>query len=200
MNDDFESKEEGEASVFEGCVLIVIGIIFLIAILGAISDGRITKPITDKLAETIENNPEFFWGDLAKSQDELDRNLLIKISKTRNFDQCVEDELVEYQWSYDVKNENPIIFRWSSSDREIKSLIESEVIPSWPDSITPLNLNHLDAIFEWDRANGMVYIYKILDLMDRNYSKENWSIGITVAEDRCISSIWGIKYCSKTTC
>tara|TARA_B100000965_G_scaffold302519_1_gene261187 strand:+ start:1965 stop:2567 length:603 start_codon:yes stop_codon:yes gene_type:complete len=200
MNDDFESKEEGEASVFEGCVLIVIGIIFLIAILGAISDGRITKPITDKLAETIENNPEFFWGDLAKSQDELDRNLLIKISKTRNFDQCVEDELVEYQSSYDVKNENPIIFRWSSSDREIKSLIESEVIPSWPDSITPLNLNHLDAIFEWDRANGMVYIYKILDLMDRNYSKENWSIGITVAEDRCISSIWGIKYCSKTTC
>ena len=200
MNDGFESKEEGEASVFEGCVLIVIGIIFLIAILGAISDGRITKPITDKLAETIENNPEFFWGDLAKSQDELDRNLLIKISKTRNFDQCVEDELVEYQSSYDVKNENPIIFRWSSSDREIKSLIESEVIPSWPDSITPLNLNHLDAIFEWDRANGMVYIYKILDLMDRNYSKENWSIGITVAEDRCISSIWGIKYCSKTTC
>ena len=200
MNDDFESKEEGEASVFEGCVLIVIGIIFLIAILGAISDGRITKPITDKLAETIENNPEFFWGDLAKSQDELDRNLLIKISKTRNFDQCVEDKLVEYQSSYDVKNENPIIFRWSSSDREIKSLIESEVIPSWPDSITPLNLNHLDAIFEWDRANGMVYIYKILDLMDRNYSKENWSIGITVAEDRCISSIWGIKYCSKTTC
>ena len=200
MNDDFESKEEDEASVFEGCVLIVIGIIFLIAILGAISDGRITKPITDKLAETIENNPEFFWGDLAKSQDELDRNLLIKISKTRNFDQCVEDELVEYQSSYDVKNENPIIFRWSSSDREIKSLIESEVIPSWPDSITPLNLNHLDAIFEWDRANGMVYIYKILDLMDRNYSKENWSIGITVAEDRCISSIWGIKYCSKTTC
>ena len=198
--DDFESKEEGEASVFEGCVLIVIGIIFLIAILGAISDGRITKPITDKLAETIENNPEFFWGDLAKSQDELDRNLLIKISKTRNFDQCVEDELVEYQSSYDVKNENPIIFRWSSSDREIKSLIESEVIPSWPDSITPLNLNHLDAIFEWDRANGMIYIYKILDLMDRNYSKENWSIGITVAEDRCISSIWGIKYCSKTTC
>ena len=192
MNDDFESKEEGEASVFEGCVLIVIGIIFLIAILGAISDGRITKPITDKLAETIENNPEFFWGDLVKSQDELDRDLLIKVSKTRNFDQCVEDELIEYQSSYDVKNDNPIIFRWSRSDREIKSLIESEVIPGWPDSITPLNLNHLDAIFEWDRANGMVYIYKILDLMDRNYSKENWSIAVTVAEDKCLSIIWGI--------
>ena len=60
MNDDFESKEEGEASVFEGCVLIVIGIIFLIVILGVISEGRVTKPITDKLAETIKNNPEFF--------------------------------------------------------------------------------------------------------------------------------------------
>ena len=192
MNDNFESKEEGEASVLEGCVMIVLYSIFLIVILGVISDGRITKPITDKLAETIENNPEFFWGDLAKSQDELDRDLLIKVSKTRNFDQCVEDELIEYQSSYDVKNDNPIIFRWSRSDREIKSLIESEVIPGWPDSITPLNLNHLDAIFEWDRANGMVYIYKILDLMDRNYSKENWSFAITVAEDKCLNTIWGI--------
>ena len=183
---------EEEESALSGCIQIVVLSIFLIFMLGVISDGRITKPITDKLAETIENNPEFFWGDLAKSQDELDRNLLIKISKTRNFDQCVEDELVGYQSSYDVKNENPIIFRWSSSDREIKSLIESEVIPSWPDSITPLNLNHLDAIFEWDRANGMVYIYKILDLMDRNYSKENWSIAVTVAEDKCLSIIWSI--------
>ena len=192
MNDNFESKEEGEASVLEGCVMIVLYSIFLIVILGVISDGRITKPITDKLENIVKDNPKFFWGDLAKSQDELDRNLLIKVSKTRNFDQCVEDELVEYQSSYDVKNENPIIFRWSSSDREIKSLIESEVIPSWPDSITPLNLNHLDAIFEWDRANGMVYIYKILDLMDRNYSKENWSFAITVAEDKCLNTIWGI--------
>ena len=192
MNDNFESKEEDEAGVLEGCVMIVIGIIFLIAILGVISEGRITKPITDKLENIVKDNPEFFWGDLAKSQDELDRNLLIRFAKNRNFDQCVEDELVEYQSSYDVKNENPIIFRWSSSDREIKSLIESEVIPSWPDSITPLNLNHLDAIFEWDRANGMVYIYKILDLMDRNYSKENWSIAVTVAEDKCLSIIWGI--------
>ena len=192
MNDNFESKEDGEASVLEGCVMIVLYSIFLIVILGVISDGRITKPITDKLENIVKDNPEFFWGDLAKSQDELDRDLLIKVSKTRNFDQCVEDELVEYQSSYDVKNENPIIFRWSSSDREIKSLIESEVIPSWPDSITPLNLNHLDAIFEWDRANGMVYIYKILDLMDRNYSKENWSFAITVAEDKCLNTIWGI--------
>ena len=192
MNDNFESKEEGEASVLEGCVMIVLYSIFLIVILGVISDGRITKPITDKLENIVKDNPKFFWGDLAKSQDELDRNLLIKVSKTRNFDQCVEDELVEYQSSYDVKNDNPIIFRWSRSDREIKFLIESEVIPNWPDSITPLNLNHLDAIFEWDRANGMVYIYKILDLMDRNYSKENWSFAITVAEDKCLNTIWGI--------
>ena len=192
MNDNFESKEDGEASVLEGCVMIVLYSIFLIVILGVISDGRITKPITDKLENIVKDNPEFFWGDLAKSQDELDRDLLIKVSKTRNFDQCVEDELVEYQSSYDVKNDNPIIFRWSRSDREIKFLIESEVIPNWPDSITPLNLNHLDAIFEWDRANGMVYIYKILDLMDRNYSKENWSFAITVAEDKCLNTIWGI--------
>ncbi len=192
MNDNFESKEEGEASVLEGCVMIVLYSIFLIVILGVISDGRITKPITDKLENIVKDNPEFFWGDLAKSQDELDRDLLIKVSKTRNFDQCVEDELIDYQSSYDVKNDNPIIFRWSRSDREIKSLIESEVIPGWPDSITPLNLNHLDAIFEWDRANGMVYIYKILDLMDRNYSKENWSFAITAAEDKCLNTIWGI--------
>jgi hypothetical protein len=27
----------------------------------------------------------------------------------------------------------------------------------------------LDTLWDWDRSNGMKYIYKILDLMNRNY-------------------------------
>lgn len=30
-------------------------------------------------------------------------------------------------------------------------------------------IKDLDELFEWDRKNGMKYIYKILDLMDNNY-------------------------------
>ena len=30
-------------------------------------------------------------------------------------------------------------------------------------------IKDLDELFDWDRKNGMKYIYKILDLMDNNY-------------------------------
>ena len=36
-------------------------------------------------------------------------------------------------------------------------------------SADQLRINDLEKFFTWDRKNGMKYIYKILDLMDRNY-------------------------------
>ena len=36
-------------------------------------------------------------------------------------------------------------------------------------STDQLRINDLEKFFIWDRKNGMKYIYKILDLMDRNY-------------------------------
>jgi hypothetical protein len=57
-----------------------------------------------------------------------------------------------------------ILFLDSEADLELKSLMESKFnlkgVPT---------LKHLDRLFEWDRINNMEYIYKILDLMDRNY-------------------------------
>ena len=36
-------------------------------------------------------------------------------------------------------------------------------------STDQLRINDLEKFFIWDRKNGMKYIYKVLDLMDRNY-------------------------------
>ena len=36
-------------------------------------------------------------------------------------------------------------------------------------STDQLTIKDLEKFFIWDRKNGMKYIYKILDLMDRNY-------------------------------
>ena len=57
-----------------------------------------------------------------------------------------------------------ILFLDSEADLELKNLMESKFnIKGVP------TLKHLDRLFEWDRINNMEYIYKILDLMDRNY-------------------------------
>ena len=57
-----------------------------------------------------------------------------------------------------------ILFLDSEEDLELKNLMESKFnIKGVP------TLKDLDRLFEWDRINNMEYIYKILDLMDRNY-------------------------------
>jgi len=197
-------NEEEEDSVLSGCIQIVVLSIFLIIMLGVISDGRITKPITDKLAETVVNNPELFWGDLAKdknsehpgtnydygvedySNSEIEAAIMIARSVPfHNFDKCVEDLYKKFQKSPITKEKKLIIFNSSQDDRDIKNLIESEIIPNSSQDTSSLNLNHLDKAFEWDRDNGMVHIYKILDLMDRNYSDDNWDAQYNSARLTC---------------
>ena len=57
-----------------------------------------------------------------------------------------------------------VIFSSSKADLELKALMINKL------NITGvLTLKDLDSLFEWDRINNMKYIYKILDLMDRNY-------------------------------
>ena len=57
-----------------------------------------------------------------------------------------------------------VIFSSSKADLELKALMIKKL------NITGvLTLKDLDSLFEWDRINNMKYIYKILDLMDRNY-------------------------------
>lgn len=57
-----------------------------------------------------------------------------------------------------------VIFSSSKADLELKDLMIKKL------NLTGvLTLKDLDSLFEWDRINNMKYIYKILDLMDRNY-------------------------------
>ena len=69
------------------------------------------------------------------------------------------------------KNERFVSFNESKDDEAIKVLLK-ELFPnnSTGESYT---LQQLDKAWEWDRANGMEFIYKLLDLMNRNYSIES---------------------------
>ena len=57
-----------------------------------------------------------------------------------------------------------VIFSSSKADLELKNLMTKRF-----NTRGELTLKDLDRLFEWDRINNMKYIYKILDLMDRNY-------------------------------
>jgi hypothetical protein len=53
--------------------------------------------------------------------------------------------------------------RFLDKDNELKEKMIAHF------STDQLRINDLENFFMWDRKNGMKYIYKILDLMDRNY-------------------------------
>ena len=80
------------------------------------------------------------------------------------------DQLININCSKDIKESfyNSIEFknslvRFSDKDDELKEKMVSHF------STDQLRISDLEKFFIWDRKNGMKYIYKILDLMDRNY-------------------------------
>lgn len=80
------------------------------------------------------------------------------------------DQLINIDCSKDIKESfyNSIEFknslvRFLDKDNELKEKMISHF------STDHLRINDLEKFFIWDRENGMKYIYKILDLMDRNY-------------------------------
>ena len=79
---------------------------------------------------------------------------------------CIKDSLVQILKSDQSKKERQIIFNESSDDLELKELLQRLI----PDSENKtFYVADLDTLWDWDRSNGMKYIYKILDLMNRNY-------------------------------
>ena len=64
----------------------------------------------------------------------------------------------------DKFKKRPINFSNNPTDTEIKDLLAKKLNKS-----DLFLIKDLDELFEWDRKNGMKYIYKILDLMDNNY-------------------------------
>ena len=79
---------------------------------------------------------------------------------------CIKDSLVQILKSDQSKKERQIIFNESSDDLELKELLQ-RLIPGSENKT--FYVVDLDALWDWDRENEMKYIYKILDLMNRNY-------------------------------
>jgi len=79
---------------------------------------------------------------------------------------CIKDSLVQILKSDQSKEERQIIFNESSDDLELKELLQ-RLIPGSENKT--FYVVDLDALWGWDRENEMKYIYKILDLMNRNY-------------------------------
>jgi vacuolar-type H+-ATPase subunit D/Vma8 len=73
---------------------------------------------------------------------------------------CVKDIKESFYKSNEFKNS---LVRFLDKDKELKEIMVSHF------STDQLRMNDLEKFFIWDRENGMKYIYKILDLMDRNY-------------------------------
>lgn len=74
--------------------------------------------------------------------------------------QCSKDIKESFYKSNEFKNS---LVRFLEKDNELKEKMISHF------STDQLRINDLEKFFIWDRENGMKYIYKILDLMDRNY-------------------------------
>ena len=73
---------------------------------------------------------------------------------------CGKDINESFYNSIEFKNS---LLRFLDKDNELKEKMISHF------STDHLRINDLEKFFIWDRENGMKYIYKILDLMDRNY-------------------------------
>ena len=90
--------------------------------------------------------------------------------KLINANECLNKEVLEILGSEKSKTERSIKFNDTKDDADIKVLL-TELFPNI--KIDSFNLDHLDQAWEWDRINGMKYIYKLLDLMNRNYSMDS---------------------------
>ncbi len=97
--------------------------------------------------------------------------LMSDINTNTNISECMKSQIMNILSLEESKNERFVSFNESKDDEAIKVLLK-ELFPnnSTGESYT---LQQLDKVWEWDRANGMEFIYKLLDLMNRNYSIES---------------------------
>ena len=82
---------------------------------------------------------------------------------------CIKDSLVQILKSDQSKKERQVVFNESSDDLELMELLQ-RLIPGSENKT--FYVVDLDTLWDWDRENKMKYIYKILDLMNRNYDLE----------------------------
>ena len=82
---------------------------------------------------------------------------------------CIDDALIQILKTDQSKKERLVIFNETSDDQELKKLL-SQLKQSSENIFYVIDL---DTLWNWDRENEMRLIYKILDLMNRNYEVES---------------------------
>ena len=85
---------------------------------------------------------------------------------------CISDALIQILKTDESKRERLVVFSKSNDDLELKKLLQ-QLTPSAENNT--FYLIDLDTLWNWDRKNEMRFIYKILDLMNRNYQLESVS-------------------------
>jgi hypothetical protein len=79
---------------------------------------------------------------------------------------CMDETIKTILATDASKQERQIIFSKSSDDEELLLLLKKVLSKKKNEN---LFVTDLDLLWDWDRENGMKFIYKLLDLMDRNY-------------------------------
>ena len=82
---------------------------------------------------------------------------------------CINDALIQILKTDQSKKERLVIFSETSDDDELKELL-SQLKQNSENTFYVIDL---DTLWNWDRENEMKFIYKILDLMNRNYEVES---------------------------
>ena len=82
---------------------------------------------------------------------------------------CINDALIQILKTDQSKKERLVIFNETSDDDEVKELL-SQLKQNSENAFYVIDL---DTLWNWDRENEMRFIYKILDLMNRNYEVES---------------------------
>jgi hypothetical protein len=82
---------------------------------------------------------------------------------------CINDALIQILKTDQSKKERLVIFNETSDDDELKELL-SQLKQNSENAFYVIDL---DTLWNWDRENEMKFIYKILDLMNRNYEVES---------------------------
>ena len=82
---------------------------------------------------------------------------------------CINDALIQILKTDQSKKERLVIFNETSNDDELKELL-SQLKQNSENTFYVIDL---DTLWNWDRENEMRFIYKILDLMNRNYEVES---------------------------
>ena len=85
---------------------------------------------------------------------------------------CINDALIQILKTDESKRERLVVFSKSNDDLELKKLLQ-QLTPSVENNT--YYLIDLDTLWNCDRKNEMRFIYKILDLMNRNYQLESVS-------------------------